>query len=79
MNDLFGRRLARADRLLAVLENGLNLFAGLLVFGLMFLGVAQIILRTVFRAPCWGGARSTWAATCVPSWAGSRWIRPHWM
>jgi TRAP-type C4-dicarboxylate transport system permease small subunit len=54
MNDLFGRRLARADRLLAVLENGLNLFAGLLVFGLMFLGVAQIILRTVFRAPIFG-------------------------
>jgi TRAP-type C4-dicarboxylate transport system permease small subunit len=54
MNDLFGRWLARADRLLAVLENGLNLSAGLLVFGLMFLGVTQIILRTVFRAPIFG-------------------------
>jgi len=54
MNDLFGRRLARADGLLAAVENGLNLFAGVLIFGLMLLGVAQIVLRTAFRAPIFG-------------------------
>ncbi|MDH3968481.1 MAG: TRAP transporter small permease, partial [Rhodospirillales bacterium] len=54
MNDLFGRRLARADGLLARVENGLNLFAGVLIFGLMLLGVAQIVLRTAFRAPIFG-------------------------
>jgi TRAP-type C4-dicarboxylate transport system permease small subunit len=54
MNDLFGRRLAIVDHLLARVENALNLFGGLLVFGLMFLGVAQIILRTAFRAPIFG-------------------------
>ncbi len=54
MNDLFGRRLARADGLLAAVENGFNLCAGVLIFGLMFLGVTQIILRTAFRAPIFG-------------------------
>jgi TRAP-type C4-dicarboxylate transport system permease small subunit len=54
MNDLFGRRLAWADGLLARVENGLNFFAGALIFGLMLLGVAQIILRTAFRAPIFG-------------------------
>lgn len=35
-------------------EYGLNLFGGILVFLLMFLGMAQIILRTVFKAPIFG-------------------------
>lgn len=52
--DGLGRFLARADRLLSPLENALNLLSGLLIFGLMFLGMLQIILRTVFRAPIFG-------------------------
>ena len=54
MNDAFGRRLHRADRLLGLIENGLNLCAGVLIFALMLLGVAQIVLRTVFDAPIFG-------------------------
>ncbi len=54
MADVFGRILARADFWLGRLEKGLNLAAGLLIFSLMFLGVAQIILRSVFRAPIFG-------------------------
>ncbi|NQU56558.1 MAG: TRAP transporter small permease [Rhodospirillales bacterium] len=50
----FGRHLQKADRLLAIVENGLNFVAGAIVFGLMFLGVAQIFLRTVFRTPMYG-------------------------
>ena len=54
MNDAFGRRLDQADRSLGLLENGLNLCAGVLIFALMLLGVAQIVLRTVFNAPIFG-------------------------
>ena len=54
MNDAFGRRLDRADRTLGRIENGLNLVAGALIFALMLLGVAQIVLRTVFDAPIFG-------------------------
>ena len=54
MNDAFGRRLDWADRRLGLIENGLNLCAGVLVFALMLLGVAQIVLRTVFDAPIFG-------------------------
>lgn len=54
MTDSYGRTLAHADRLLAKVENGLNLFGGTLVFGLMFLGVAQIVLRNIFKAPLFG-------------------------
>ncbi len=54
MNDAFGRQLDRADGLLGIAENGLNLFAGGLIFALMLLGVAQIVLRTVFDAPIFG-------------------------
>ena len=52
--DAFGRGLHRADRWLGVVENGLNLVAGALIFALMLLGVAQIVLRTVFSAPIFG-------------------------
>ena len=54
MNDAFGRRLDRADRFLSLIENGLNLCAGGLIFALMLLGVAQIVLRTAFDAPIFG-------------------------
>ena len=54
MNDAFGRRLNRADRYLGLIENSLNLCAGVLIFALMLLGVAQIVLRTVFDAPIFG-------------------------
>ena len=54
MNDAFGRRLNRADRFWGLIENGLNLCAGVLIFALMLLGVAQIVLRTVFDAPIFG-------------------------
>ena len=54
MNDAFGRGLARADLWLGRVENRLNLLAGLLIFALMLLGVAQIVLRTVFRSPIFG-------------------------
>ncbi|MDE0410827.1 MAG: TRAP transporter small permease [Gammaproteobacteria bacterium] len=54
MTDSFGDRLSWIDQALGRVEGGLNLLAGILVFALMFLGVAQIILRTVFRAPIFG-------------------------
>lgn len=54
IGDAFGRALHRADRLLGAVENALNLAAGALVFALMLFGVAQILLRTVFRAPILG-------------------------
>ena len=53
-NDAFGRCLDWADRHLGLVENGLNLCAGVLIFALMLLGVAQIVLRTVFDAPIFG-------------------------
>jgi len=54
MTDGFGKFLDRADTLLGALESRLNLLAGLIVFALMFLGVVQIVLRTVFRQPIFG-------------------------
>ena len=54
MSDALGRALARADLWLGRVENRLNLLAGLLIFALMLLGVAQIVLRTVFRSPIFG-------------------------
>ena len=54
MHDQFGRGLESCDRALGVLENGLNLVAGALIFVLMLLGVAQIVMRTVFSAPIFG-------------------------
>jgi len=54
MTDGFGKFLDRADTQLGALESRLNLIAGLIVFALMFLGVVQIVLRTVFRQPIFG-------------------------
>ena len=53
-NDALGRWLRRADRLLGAVENSLNLTAGALIFALMLIGVAQIVLRTLFDAPIFG-------------------------
>lgn len=53
-NDALGRWLRRADRLLGIVENSLNLTAGALIFALMLIGVAQIVLRTLFDAPIFG-------------------------
>ena len=52
--DRLGRWLRKADQKLLPLENALNLTAGLLIFGLMFLGMVQIVLRTLFRSPIFG-------------------------
>lgn len=53
-DDGLARLLKQADRLLSPIEDALNLLSGLLIFGLMFLGMLQIILRTVFRNPLFG-------------------------
>ena len=54
IRDGLGRAIRRADHALGVVENGLNLCAGLLIFALMVLGVVQIVLRAAFRAPIFG-------------------------
>lgn len=54
MSDSLGRWLEKFDRFFSRIEDVLNLAAGILVFGLMFLGVVQIILRTVIRNPIYG-------------------------
>ncbi|MEM9470494.1 MAG: TRAP transporter small permease [Pseudomonadota bacterium] len=53
-DDGLAKLLKRADRLLSPVEDALNLLSGILIFGLMFLGMLQIILRTVFRSPIFG-------------------------
>ena len=52
--DRFGRAVWRADRLLAPLEFACTLVGGALVFGLMILGMVQIVLRSLFNAPIFG-------------------------
>ena len=54
IGDAFGRGIDRLDRALARLENGLNLFAGALIFALMLLGVVQIVFRAALRSPIFG-------------------------
>ncbi|MEV8469005.1 TRAP transporter small permease [Fluviibacterium sp. DFM31] len=56
MTDLSPRRgpVARADRLLAPVEDATNFIAALFIFALMCLGIAQIVLRTLFDAPITG-------------------------
>ena len=53
-DDLLGRAVWRADRLLAPLEFASTLIGGALVFGLMILGMIQIVLRSLFSAPIFG-------------------------
>ncbi len=54
MSDALAKPLDWADRQLGHIENTLNIAAGLMIFALMFLGVAQIVLRAVFRDPIYG-------------------------
>ena len=53
-DDLLGRAVWRADRLLAPIEYICTLVGGALVFGLMILGMTQIVLRNLFNAPIFG-------------------------
>ncbi|MEO1308814.1 MAG: TRAP transporter small permease, partial [Pseudomonadota bacterium] len=46
--------LAMTDRLLVPIENLANLLAAIAIFALMCLGVAQIVLRSIFNAPITG-------------------------
>jgi TRAP-type C4-dicarboxylate transport system permease small subunit len=46
--------IARADRLLAPLEDAANFVAAFFIFMLMLLGVAQIVLRSIFDYPLLG-------------------------
>lgn len=46
--------LATSDRLLSPIENIANLLAAFAIFALMCLGVAQIVLRSVFNTPVTG-------------------------
>lgn len=46
--------LRRADALLSHAEDGLNLIAALAIFFLMFVGVAQIVGRTIFDFAIYG-------------------------
>jgi C4-dicarboxylate transporter DctQ subunit len=46
--------LRRADALLSHAEDGLNLIAALSIFFLMFIGVAQIVGRTIFDFAIYG-------------------------
>lgn len=52
--DKLGKTLAQADALLSPIERLLNFIAGAMVFALMFLGMIQITLRTVWRKPIFG-------------------------
>jgi TRAP-type mannitol/chloroaromatic compound transport system permease small subunit len=52
--DLPAVLLRQADRVLSHAEDGLNLIAALAVFFLMFVGVAQIVGRTIFDFAIYG-------------------------
>lgn len=54
MRDPLAPLLRWLDRAAISVENAFNLVAGTLIFGLMLLGVLQIILRTVFASPIFG-------------------------
>ena len=52
--DQLGRVVARMDRWLTPVETFFNFLAALCIFSLMFIGVIQIVARSVFDAPIWG-------------------------
>ncbi len=54
ITDPLGRFLTHVDRVLGRVENAFNLVAGVLIFALMLLGVAQIVLRVAFDSPIFG-------------------------
>ncbi len=49
-----GQTIARLDRLLHAIERFTALLSALFIFGLMLVGVVQIVGRTVFNAPIFG-------------------------
>ncbi|WPZ32143.1 TRAP transporter small permease [Thalassobaculum sp. OXR-137] len=49
-----GRAISRVDRLLHAVERVTAIASGLFIFGLMLVGVAQIVGRTVFNLPIFG-------------------------
>ena len=49
-----GRAVDRVDRLLHAVERTTAIASGLFIFGLMLVGVVQIVGRTVFNAPIFG-------------------------
>lgn len=49
-----GRGIARLDRILHVVERVTALFSAFFIFGLMLVGVVQIVGRTVFNMPIFG-------------------------
>ena len=49
-----GRAIDRVDRLLHAVERTTAIASGLFIFGLMLVGVVQIVGRTVFNAPIFG-------------------------
>ncbi|MBU2531377.1 MAG: TRAP transporter small permease [Alphaproteobacteria bacterium] len=52
--DFGGRAIDRADRVLALVELALAAIAGLVIFCLMFAGVAEILMRRLYNAPIYG-------------------------
>ncbi len=54
VKDAWGKWLLKANQLLSPIEDLFNMLSGLMIFGLMFLGMLQIILRTIFRSPMFG-------------------------
>ncbi len=52
--DGLGRFVARLDRWLAPIERAFNLVAALFIFGLMLIGVAQVLGRKILNMPVFG-------------------------
>jgi C4-dicarboxylate transporter, DctQ subunit len=53
-DDFGGRVIDRADRVLAMVELAFAAIAGLVIFVLMFAGVAEILMRRLYNAPIYG-------------------------
>lgn len=49
-----GRALAAIDRVLLAVETVTAAFGGLVIFAVMFVGVAEIVLRKAFNSPLYG-------------------------
>jgi C4-dicarboxylate transporter, DctQ subunit len=52
--DPMGALLRRLEAVIGPIETFFNLMAALCILSLMFIGVIQIVARTVFNAPIWG-------------------------
>lgn len=53
-DDVFGRFIYYSDLVLKPVEIALTFLGGVLIFGLMCIGMVQIIMRNVFNAPIFG-------------------------